>query len=99
MNADFSFKTAVCTEYEELLTACHNALEGWRKRRDEIARLHLQGKKAGDELLRLQADYAEAHVQLESHEENCQTCRFVCKIAGRDFTAITDAVLDKKRYA
>lgn len=99
MNAGLSFKTAVCTEYEELLTACHNALENWRNRRNEIARLHLQGKKVGDELLRLQADYAKAHVRLELHEESCQTCRFVSKIGGRDFTAITGSLLDKKRYA
>ena len=99
MNSELSFKTAVCTEYERLLTACQSALETWRNRRDEFARLQVQGKRAGDELLRLQADYARAHVRLEAHEQNCETCRFVSKIAGRDFTAITDAVLDKRRYA
>jgi hypothetical protein len=99
MNAELSFKTAVCTEYEELLTACQNALERWRNRRDEFARLHVQGKRAGDELLHLQSDYARAHVRLEAHEQNCQTCRFVSKIGGRDYAAITKAVLDKQRFA
>ena len=99
MSAKLSVKTAVCAEYERLLAACRNALENWRNRREEIATLHLQGKQVGDELLRLQADYAKAHSLLEKHEENCQTCRFVSKIGGRDYTAITNAVLDKKRFA
>jgi len=99
MNEGVSFKTAVCSEYERLLAECQRALESWRNRRDEIARLHLQGKTAGDELLRLQADYAKAHVRLERHEDNCEICRFVSKIGGRDYTSVTNAVLDKKRYA
>ena len=99
MNADVSFKTAVCTEYERLLTACQNALESWRSRREEIAGSRLRGKQAGDELLRLQAYYAKAHAQLEKHEENCETCRFVSKIGGRDYTAIANSVLDRKRFA
>lgn len=99
MNAGISFKTAVCNEYERLLTACQNALESWRSRREEIARSHFRGKPASDELLRLQANYAKAYSQLEKHEENCETCRFVSKIGGRDFATIANNVLDRKRFA
>ena len=67
MNAEFSFKTAVCTEYESLLIACQKALETWRKRREEITRLGSNRKEAADELLRLQADYAKGYSLLKKH--------------------------------
>jgi len=99
MNSEISFKTAVCTEYERLLTACQYALESWRSRREEIARSRLHGKQAGNELLRLQANYAKAYAQLEQHKENCETCSFVSKIGRRDFAAVANSVLDRKRFA
>ena len=77
MNAEFSFKTAVCTDYESLLLACRKALETWRKQREEISRLGSPSKEKTDELLRLQADYAKGYSRLKKHQETCELCRFV----------------------
>jgi len=40
----------------------------------------IASKKVGDELLRLQTDYAEAYSRLDKHKCNCEFCRFVSKI-------------------
>jgi hypothetical protein len=46
-------ETIMCGEYQRLLEACVSAREIWKKHRAEIYRY-----KTGDELLRLQANYA-----------------------------------------
>jgi hypothetical protein len=99
MYTERSFRTAVCAEHERLRTVCQDALEKWRARREEISAAGLSGKQIADELLRLQADYAKAYSRLEKHEGNCELCRFVSKIGGRDYAGISSAALDKKRLA
>jgi hypothetical protein len=96
MGTELSYKTAVCTEYERLLFVCVKSLDSWRNRREEIANLGLKGKEVGDELLRLQADYAKTHSRLEKHEDNCELCQFVSKISGRDHANMSTGVLDKR---
>jgi hypothetical protein len=99
MKPESSFKTAVCSDYENLLFACQRALESWRKRREEVATLGFADRKASEELLRLQADYARAYSRLESHEDKCELCRFVSKIGGRNYAAISAAALGGKSVA
>lgn len=89
MNAEFSFKTAVCTDYERLLIACQEALESWRTRRAEITRLGSSRKEKTDELLRLQADYAKGYSRLKKHQDNCELCRFVSEIGRHSFASIS----------
>jgi hypothetical protein len=97
MHQELSFKTAVCTDYENLLFACQEALESWRNRREEIASTGFASRKTSDELLRLQANYARAYSRLEAHEEHCELCRFVSRIGGRNYSAISSATLEKHR--
>jgi len=99
MKPERSFKTAVCSDYENLLFACQRALESWRTRREEVATLGFANRKASEELLRLQADYARAYSRLESHEDKCELCRFVSKIGGRNYAAISAAALERKSVA
>jgi hypothetical protein len=99
MNPVHSFRTAICTDYEKLLFACHKALGSWQAAREEVATNGFSGKKKSDELLRLQADYARAYARLESHEDKCELCRFVSKIGGRNYAAISTAALAKKTVA
>jgi predicted secreted protein len=80
MNAESSFKTAVCTDYENLLLACQRALEIWRKRREEVAARESTGKDEADELLRLQAAYAKGYSRLKRHQDTCGICRFVSNV-------------------
>jgi hypothetical protein len=54
MNAELSFKTAVCNEYEKLLVMSQKALEVWRNRRQEFTTFRLSRKKVADGLLRSQ---------------------------------------------
>jgi hypothetical protein len=96
MNHELSFKTAICTDYERLLIACHNALELWRNRREEISASRSVTKEAANELLRLQADYAKAYSRVEKHADNCDLCCFVSKIGGRNNATISIPVLDRK---
>jgi len=81
MDYELSFKTAVCTEYEQLLHECQRALETWRRRREQVAEARLTGKQIGDELQRLQANYARAYSSLHKHNKVCVRCRFVSKFA------------------
>ena len=93
MNSEICFKTAVCIEYENLLTACQESLVAWKSRRDEISRLRSNRKAVADELLRLQADYAKAYSHLKKHQDDCELCQFVSKLSGRNRSSISDAVL------
>ena len=83
------FKTAVCSDYESLLVSCQIALETWRKRREEIARLGPTRKEEGDQLLRLQADYAKKYSRLKKHQDTCELCCFVSKIGKQNFASIS----------
>ena len=80
MNSELFFNTAVCNDYERLLKKCETALQIWDERREEICRARLSGKEVGDELLRLQADFARAYRVLRRHTDNCDLCRFVSKV-------------------
>jgi hypothetical protein len=74
MNAEPSFQTAICKEYESLLVACQEARELWRKRRKEIRRLAPKSMET-PELLCLQADYAKRYSRLKKHQDKCELCR------------------------
>jgi hypothetical protein len=87
MIQELSFKTAVCTKYEELLHECQRALEVWRRRREQVAETHLSGKEIGDELQKLQAHYAKAYSSLRRHDKQCELCQFVSRIGGRQIEA------------
>ena len=86
MNEDFRFQTAICSDYEKLLIECQRALYRWKERREELARFGPQGKRTGDELQRLQADYARAYNRLERHSKSCGVCRFTAELskAGKE---------------
>jgi len=76
MNSTVAYNTAVCTQYEILLKGCEAALEAWDERHEQIAQSGLSGKEIGDELLRLQADYARAYTILRKHVRQCEICQF-----------------------
>jgi hypothetical protein len=99
MESELFYKTAFCSEYERLLCVCVQSLNAWRNRREGIANFALRNKELGDELMRLQADYAKAYLRLEKHKDNCEVCHFVSKISGRSDARISTAVMDKKHSA
>lgn len=99
MEGELLYKTAFCSEYEKLLCVCVQSLDTWKNRREEIANSVLREWEAGDELLRLQADYAKAYSRLERHGDNCELCNFVSKIGGRDNASLPTAVIDEKHSA
>ena len=92
MHPKLTFQTAVCTDYERLLYECKIALDTWDERREEVVESGLVGKEAGDELLRLQANYAKAYSLLRNHVRNCELCEFVSKFGGRDAERELNAV-------
>ena len=70
----------VCSDYQKLLEESAAASEAWRKLREEICWAQVVPKKAGDELLRLQANYARAYTLLRKHLHNCGRCR--CRLVS-----------------
>ncbi len=76
MSEEMGMRTAACSDYERLLEECKDALFAWKMRREEICRNGPRGKLTGDELQRLQAEYARAYSRLERHVKNCDACRF-----------------------
>jgi len=89
MNTESSFKTAVCTDYENLLLACQMALETWRKRREEVATRESMCKDEANELLRLQAAYAKGYWRLKKHQDTCGICRFVANVRKDNLASIS----------
>jgi hypothetical protein len=99
MEGELFYKTAFCSKYERLLCVCVQSLDAWQNLREEIANSGLGNKQAGDELMRLQADYAKAYSRLEKHKDDCELCHFVSKISGRNEASLSVAVMDKKHSA
>jgi len=99
MHLQHPFKTAICTDYENLLFACQRALEAWSARRDKIAALGFASKATADELARLQAAYARAYSRLDAHKEHCELCRFVSKISAENRSGISVAAFESKPVA
>jgi len=81
MSKQLPAETIECSEYRRLLDACVSAREIWKKHRAGIYRYRLVGKETGDELLRLQANYARAYYVLQYHAQQCLRCRSVLRIA------------------
>jgi len=79
-----TFKTSFCEQYEQLLLQSRNALEIWSNRQNEILQLGLHGKNVGDELLRLQSDFAKSYSRLQRHIRDCPYCQFVNKLAKQN---------------
>jgi hypothetical protein len=76
MNEGIVVRTAACSDYERLLNESKDALFAWKNRREQFARFGLEGKRTGDELQRLQAEYARAYNRLERHAKSCAMCKF-----------------------
>ncbi|HTZ48740.1 MAG TPA: hypothetical protein VMH20_14185 [Verrucomicrobiae bacterium] len=98
MHSQPSFRTAICIDYERLLYACQRALENLHQLQKQIASLSPGDAEASNQLLRLEAAYARAFAHLESHDEQCQLCRFVSKLAHRNFSSSSIAGLEKKSF-
>jgi hypothetical protein len=76
MMDELAVDAAICSDYEALLKESQRALVTWRERSEEVLRFGLQGKNIGDELQKLQADYATAYHRLEQHGKTCILCQF-----------------------
>jgi hypothetical protein len=84
MNSTVAYKTAGCAQYEILLKECEAASEAWDERREQIAQSGLSGKEVGDEMLRLQADYAKAYTALRKHVSKCAICQFFLRNSSEE---------------
>ena len=94
MDTQLSGMTTVCGEYQRLLEESQRALEIWNVVRAEVCQSRLNGKAAGDELLRLQAKYARAYTLEQRHVHNCFLCQLVSTTKGRDSGNSSDALAD-----
>jgi hypothetical protein len=90
MNNQVSVETAVCTEHRMLLAECQRTLEIWNEHRAEFCQFRFIRREAGDELLRLQAQYARAYTVLQNHERNC--CQLASRMEGRNPENRADAL-------
>ena len=98
MSQQLSIKTALCGEYQRLLEECRCALEVWNERRSEISHSRLIKMEEGDELLRLQANFARAYAVLEHHSHECELCELVSQVEGGDSENRWESVPDNTQY-
>jgi hypothetical protein len=78
---DADIETAVCIEYERLLTESHQALAEFNEHLAGVLTIGVGGKKWDDELRKRQAKYAKAYWNLQNHARNCELCDFVSRIS------------------
>ena len=84
MSKQLFVETAVCSEYQRLLEESQTALEIWKETRAEVCQSRLIAKEAGDELLRLQANYARAYTMVRNHVHGCSRCQLLSRIEASD---------------
>jgi hypothetical protein len=75
MSLESEVKSAMCTEYEELLKRSCASLTNWKNGRLEIRRLARKGRKVDNELRVLQARFAKAYAALQYHTRSCEICQ------------------------
>ena len=92
---ELTIDTSICTDYERLLKDSQRALVAWRERSEEVSRFGLQGKSIGDELQKLQANYATAYHRLEQHGKTCILCQFT--IGMTEFEAPGSVFISPRR--
>jgi len=80
-----------------LLAECQTTLEVWNEHSAEFCEFHPIGRKAGDELLRLQAKYARAYTVLQNHKHNCSLCRLASRMGGRVPENNSATLFDKEK--
>jgi hypothetical protein len=98
MNKEPSIKTALCGEYQRLLEECQCALEIWNQRRAEISHSRFIKKEEGDELLRLQANFARAYSVLQHHWQECELCELVSQLEGGATLNGWESLSDSTQY-
>ena len=98
MNKQLCINTAICSEYQKLLEECQSALEIWDGHRAEVSNSRLVRKKAGDELLGLQARFALAYALLQRHPQDCPLCQMVSTMKERDSENGWHAFSDSAKY-
>jgi hypothetical protein len=81
---ELALDAAICSDYENLLKDSQRALVNWRERSEEVSRFGLTGKRIGDELQKLQADYATAYHRLEQHGKTCILCQFTIGLTEQE---------------
>ena len=94
MNKVISVGTAACTENQKLSEACQRTLNVWNEQRAEFSKSYPISAEAGDELVRLQANYARAYTVLQRHEHSCLLCQLVSRAQERDFGNTSDAYVE-----
>ena len=99
MSKQLYVKAPFCSEHQRLLEESQSALEIWDEHRAEMRRTRLNGKEAGDELLRLQVRYARAYTLLQRHEHNCLLCQLVSRIEGQVSENSSEALSSNEMYA
>jgi len=92
---ELTIDAAICSDYERLLKESQRGLVAWRERSEEILRFGLHGKSFGDELQKLQADYATAYHRLEQHGKTCILCQFTIGLTA--FEAPTPVFISPRR--
>jgi hypothetical protein len=96
--ATAAVRVGVCLEYQRLLDSCQKALAAWQHHRTVMERGSVIVSDRTRGLgKRLQADYAQAYMALESHEQVCVSCQYVAKVGGLDFESLYSA-LDPQRH-
>jgi hypothetical protein len=98
MSKQLSIKTTACSNYQRLLEECQGALEIWNKRRAETSQARANKMDEGDELLRLQANFARAYAVLEHHSHDCELCELISHIEECDSENCWDTLSDNPRY-
>jgi hypothetical protein len=65
----------VCTEYENLLFSCKDALDNFGTRRQELGQYGQNNQEAMMTLVRLRAVYQTAYSRLIHHFDACELCQ------------------------
>jgi hypothetical protein len=98
MNKEPSIKMALCGEYQRLLEECQCSLEIWNQRRAEISNSRVIKREEGDELLRLQANFARAYALLRHHSRECELCELVSQLEGGAAMDGWESLSDSTQY-
>jgi hypothetical protein len=81
METRFSFKTAICEEYECLLLLSKAAFDDFRTKHEKLSVWERKSQQGELELRRLREQYEDSYSRLVKHFDTCEICQSMSELS------------------
>jgi hypothetical protein len=99
METRFSFKTAICAEYECLLLISKAAFDDFRTKHEKLSVSERNSQQGELELRRLRQQYEDSYSRLVRHVDTCEMCQSMSELTSQGQSRRSSVIPFKRRSA